>query len=162
MPMMAKASGNYLQSQLAKMEARIDKYVEGIMLDNFGYVAEGSGENIFLVRDGVLYTSPLASAILGGITRDSIMKIAGDLGHEVREMQLPREMLYLADELFFCGTAAEVTPLRSVDQIPVGTGKPGPITRAIQAQYMGIVQGMLPDRYGWLTTVPALTASSSR
>ena len=161
-PMMAKASGNYLQSQLAKMEARLDKYVEGIMLDNFGYVAEGSGENIFLVRDGVLYTSPLASAILGGITRDSVMKIASDLGHEVREMQIPREMLYLADELFFCGTAAEITPLRSVDQIPVGTGKPGPITRAIQQQYMGIAQGTIPDRHGWLTMVPSLTASSSR
>ena len=159
-PMMAKASGNYMQSQLTKMEARLNHYAEGIMLDNFGYVAEGSGENLFLVRDGVLYTSPLSSAILGGITRDTVMKLARDLGHEVREMQMPREMLYLADELFFCGTAAEVTPLRSVDQIPVGSGTRGPVTRAIQEQYLGIAQGRIADRHGWLTMVPAMSASS--
>ncbi|MBI2797346.1 MAG: branched-chain amino acid transaminase [Gemmatimonadetes bacterium] len=159
-PMMAKASGNYMQSQLTKMEARLNHYAEGIMLDNFGYVAEGSGENLFLVRDGVLYTSPLASAILGGITRDTVMTLARDLGHEVREMQMPREMLHLADELFFCGTAAEVTPLRSVDQIPVGSGTRGPVTRAIQEQYLGIAQGRVADRHGWLTMVPALSESS--
>ena len=161
LPMMAKASGNYLQSQLTKMEARQDDYIEGIMLDSFGFVAEGSGENLFLIRDGVVYTSPMSSAILGGITRDAIMRIARDLEFEVREMQMPREMLYIADELFFCGTAAELTPIRSVDQIPVGSGKRGPITKQIQAQFLGIAQGTLPDRHGWLTRVPVLAAASS-
>ena len=161
-PMMAKASGNYQQSQLAKLEAKMNKYAEGIMLDVQGYVAEGSGENLFLVRDGVVYTSPIASAILGGITRNSVMTIARDLGYEVREQVLPREMLYMSDEIFFTGTAVEVTPIRSVDQIPVGAGKPGPMTRAIQEQYMGIVQGRLPDRHGWLTMVPEAATVSSR
>ena len=161
-PMMAKASGNYQQSQLAKLEAKMNKYAEGIMLDVQGYVAEGSGENLFLVRDGVVYTSPIASAILGGITRNSVMTIARDLGYEVREQVLPREMLYMSDEIFFTGTAVEVTPIRSVDQIPVGAGKPGPMTRAIQEQYMGIVQGRLPDRHGWLTMVPEAATLSSR
>lgn len=153
-PMMAKASGNYQQSQLAKLEAKMNKYAEGIMLDVHGYVAEGSGENLFLVRDNVLYTSPIASAILGGITRHSVMTIARDNGIEVREEVIPREMLYMADEVFFTGTAVEVTPIRSVDQIPVGSGKPGPVTRLIQDQYLGIAQGRLPDRHGWLTMVP--------
>jgi branched-chain amino acid aminotransferase len=153
-PMMAKASGNYQQSQLAKLEAKMNKYAEGIMLDVHGYVAEGSGENLFLVRDNVLYTSPIASAILGGITRHSVMTIARDNGIEVREEVIPREMLYMADEVFFTGTAVEVTPIRSVDQIPVGSGKPGPVTRMIQDQYLGIAQGRLPDRHGWLTMVP--------
>ncbi|NUS99096.1 MAG: branched-chain amino acid transaminase, partial [Gemmatimonadaceae bacterium] len=130
-PTLAKAGGNYLNSQLAKAEARQDGYSEGIMLDTFGYVSEGSGENLFIVRDGTLYTSPLASAILNGITRDSVAQIARDLGYTVREQQIPREMLYVADELFFTGTAAEITPIRSVDRIPVGEGKPGPITLAI-------------------------------
>lgn len=155
LPALAKAGGNYLNSQLSKMEARQDGYVEGIMLDSFGYVSEGSGENLFLVRDDVLFTSPLASGILSGITRDSVATIARDLGYEVREQVLPREMLYIADELFFTGTAAEITPIRSVDRITVGEGKPGPITKAIQAEYMGIAQGQLPDRHGWLTLVPA-------
>ncbi|HKV50047.1 MAG TPA: branched-chain amino acid transaminase [Gemmatimonadaceae bacterium] len=153
-PALAKAGGNYLSSQLSKTEARLDKYAEGIMLDSFGYVAEGSGENLFLVRDGVVYTSGLSSAILNGITRDSIMRIAQDLGYEVREQTLPREMLYIADELFFSGTAAELTPIRSVDRIQVGSGKPGPITRAIQEQFMGIATGKIEDRYGWLTPLP--------
>lgn len=152
-PTMAKAGGNYLNSQLSKMEARQDKYLEGIMLDTFGYVAEGSGENLFAVRDGVLYTATLSSGILPGITRDSIMTIAEDLGYEVRELQIPREFLYVADELFFCGTAAEITPIRSVDRIPVGEGKPGPITKAIQREYLGIARGQIPDRHGWLTMV---------
>ena len=153
-PALAKAGGNYLNSQLSKTEARIDKYSEGIMLDSFGYVAEGSGENLFLVRDGVVYTSGLSSGILSGITRDSVMRIAQDLGYEVREQTLPREMLYIADEVFFSGTAAELTPIRSVDRIQVGTGKPGPITRAIQEQFMGIATGRIEDRYGWLTALP--------
>src|SRR5688500_10879618 len=154
-PTLAKAGGNYLNSQLSKMEARQNGYVEGIMLDSFGYVSEGSGENLFVIRDDVIYTSPLASGILSGITRDSVATIARDLGLQVKEQVLPREMLYIADELFFTGTAAEITPIRSVDRITVGEGKPGPVTRAIQAQYMGIAQGERPDRHGWLTMVPA-------
>jgi len=154
-PTMAKAGGNYLNSQLSKMEARLDNYSEGIMLDTFGLVAEGSGENLFLVRDGRLITAPLSAGILNGITRDSVSRIARDMDIEVVEQVMPREMLYIADELFFTGTAAEITPIRSVDRIPVGAGKPGPITLAIQDQYMGIAEGRLPDRYGWLTRVPS-------
>ncbi len=150
-PTMAKAGGNYLNSQLTKMEARLDGFAEGIMLDSSGLISEGSGENLFLVRDGTLYTTPMGSGILTGITRDSILHIAADLGLVVREEALPREMLYLTDELFFCGTAAEITPIRSVDHIPVGDGKPGPITRAIQDEYLGIAKGLRPDRHGWLT-----------
>lgn len=152
-PALAKAGGNYLGSQLAKMEARVNRYAEGIVLDVQGHVGEGSGENIFLVRDGVLYTSPLSAGILQGITRDSVIRIAHDLGIEVREMEIPREMLYIADELFFSGTAAELTPIRSVDRIQVGEGKPGPITRSIQEQFMGIATGRIEDRHGWLTPV---------
>ena len=154
-PTMAKAGGNYLNSQLSKMEARLDGYSEGIMLDSFGYVSEGSGENLFVVRDGRLITAPLGAGILNGITRDSVRLIARDLGYEVVEQVMPREMLYIADELFFTGTAAEITPIRSVDRIPVGTGRPGPITLAIQDQYMGIAEGRIPDRFGWLTHVPS-------
>jgi len=151
---MAKASGNYLNSQLSKMEAKVDEYAEGIMLDSQGFVSEGSGENLFMVRDNVLYTTPYSAGILHGITRDAIMTIANDSGLEVREQVLPREFLYLADELFFCGTAAEVTPIRSVDRISVGEGKPGPITLQLQREYLGIAKGKIPDRHGWLTAVP--------
>lgn len=154
-PTMAKAGGNYLNSQLSKMEARLDDYAEGIMLDYFGHVSEGSGENLFLVRDGRLVTPPVSAGILNGITRDSVARIARDLGYEVVEQVMPREMLYIADELFFTGTAAEITPIRSVDRIPVGNGKRGPITLAIQEQYMGIAEGRLADKYGWRTLVPA-------
>jgi branched-chain amino acid aminotransferase len=153
-PTMAKAAGHYLNSQLAKMEARTDGYVEAITLDSLGFVSEGSGENLFAVRDGVVYTSGAQSGILHGITRDSVTRIARDMGYEVREETLPREMLYVADELFFTGTAAELTPIRSVDRIPVGDGKPGPITRAIQDRYLGIATGRVADPYGWLTPVP--------
>ena len=153
-PTMAKAAGNYLNSQLTKMEARQDGYVEGISLDSFGHVSEGSGENLFLVRDGALYTTPLGAGILNGITRDSVVRIARDLGIEVREQTIPREMLYVADEVFFTGTAAEITPIRSVDRIQVGEGRPGPVTSAIQRDYLGIARGELPDRFGWLTPVP--------
>ena len=153
-PALAKAGGNYLNSQLGKMEARADHYAEGIMLDSFGYVSEGSGENLFLIRDGVLYTSPVASGILNGITRDSVLRLARDRDMEVREQVIPREMLYIADELFFSGTAAELTPIRSVDRIQIGEGRPGPVTLALQEQYLGIAKGALPDRYGWLTMVP--------
>jgi branched-chain amino acid aminotransferase len=152
-PGLAKASGNYLSSQLSKMEARVNKYSEGIMLDSFGHVAEGSGENLFVVKDGVIFTASLGASILKGITRDSVMVIARDLGYEVREESIPRELLYIADEAFFSGTAAELTPIRSVDRIQVGAGKPGAITRAIQTQYMGICKGELEDRFGWLTMV---------
>ncbi|MGQ0767174.1 MAG: branched-chain amino acid transaminase [Gemmatimonadota bacterium] len=157
-PTMAKAGGNYLNSQLSKLEAKQNDYSEGIMLDSFGYVAEGSGENLFLVRDGVLYTSHIGSGILHGVTRDTVVTIARDFGYQVREQQLPREMLYLADEAFFTGTAAEITPIRSIDRLPVGEGKPGPITLAIQAEFMGIAKGLIPDRFGWLTPVPAAAA----
>lgn len=153
-PAMAKAGGNYLNAQLSKGEARQNGYVEGIMLDSMGYVAEGSGENLFAIRDGVIYTAPVASGILNGITRDSIVRIARDFGYEVREMVMPREFLYIADELFFCGTAAELTPIRSVDRIPVGTGRPGPVTLRLQEEYMGLAKGALADRYGWRTPVP--------
>ncbi len=153
-PTMAKAGGNYLNSQLSKLEARQDNYSEGIMLDAFGYVAEGSGENLFLVRDGVVYTSTLGNAILHGITRDTVITIAKDLGLEVREVQLPREMLYLADEVFFSGTAAEITPIKSIDRLPVGDGRPGAVTRTIQDAFMDIARGRVEDRFGWLTPVP--------
>ncbi|MFL5560002.1 MAG: branched-chain amino acid transaminase [Gemmatimonadaceae bacterium] len=158
-PALAKAGGNYLNSQLSKMEARQDSYVEGIMLDSFGYVSEGSGENLFVVRDNILFTSPIASGILNGVTRDSIKQIARELGYEVREQILPREMLYIADELFFTGTAAEITPIRSVDRVTIGAGKPGPITLAVQDRYLGIATGRYPDTYGWLTAVPATVAA---
>lgn len=153
-PTLAKAGGNYLNSQLSKLEARQDGYAEGIMLDSQGYVSEGSGENLFAVRDGILFTTPMSSGILNGITRDSIMQIAAAQGVTVREQVLPREFLYVCDELFFCGTAAELSPIRSVDRIPVGNGQVGPITRAIQKEYLGVAHGTLPDKYGWLTALP--------
>lgn len=158
-PTLAKAGGNYLNSQLSKMEARLDNYAEGIMLDSFGMVSEGSGENLFLVREGRLITSPVSSGILSGITRDSVARIARDQGYEVVEQPIPREMLYIADELFFTGTAAEITPIRSVDRIAVGSGERGPITAAIQSEYMGIAEGRLPDKYGWRTPVPVQVES---
>jgi branched-chain amino acid aminotransferase len=160
-PTLAKAGGNYLSSQLSKSEARIDGYAEGIMLDSFGYVAEGSGENLFLVRDGVVYTPPVAAGILHGITRDSVTRIARDLGLEVREQNLPREMLYIADELFFSGTAAELTPIRSVDRMEIGAATPGPVTLAIQERFMAIAKGRAPDPYGWLTPLPAAVAAGA-
>jgi branched-chain amino acid aminotransferase len=159
-PTMAKAGGNYLSSQLSVVEARQHGYAEGIMLDSFGFVSEGSGENVFLVRDNVVYTTPVSAGILHGITRDTVLTIARDLGHEVREQQVQREMLYASDEVFFTGTAAEITPVRSVDKVAVGNGVPGPVTRAIQSQFMGIAKGQLPDTHGWLTPVPVAAAVS--
>ncbi|HEU4990094.1 MAG: branched-chain amino acid transaminase [Gemmatimonadota bacterium] len=159
-PTMAKAGGNYLNSQLAKMEAKADGYSEGIMLDASGFVSEGSGENLFAVRDGVLYTSPLSAGILPGITRDAIIQLAADLGIPVREELLPREFLYIADELFFCGTAVEVTPIRSVDRMPVGAGKRGPVTERLQRLYLDLVHGREPDAHGWLTHVPAAAGAA--
>lgn len=153
LPSMSKAGGNYLSSQLIVMEAQRHGYVEGIGLDVNGNLSEGSGENLFLVRDGVLYTPPITAAILPGITRDAVMTLARQLGYEVREQNLPREALYLADELFFTGTAAEVSPIRSVDQITIGAGKRGPITTAIQKAFFGLFSGETEDRWGWLEYV---------
>jgi len=154
MPAMAKAGANYMNSQLIKMEAIINGYVEGIALDVNGYVSEGSGENLFLVRNGALLTAPLGNSVLPGITRDSVIRIARDLGIPVLEQMIPREMLYISDEVFFTGTAAEITPIRSVDKIQVGIGKMGPVTRAIHKELFGILEGRVEDRYGWLTPVP--------
>ena len=150
---LAKIGGQYVNSQNIVMEARDNGFSEGIALDVYGYVSEGSGENIFVVHQGVIYTPPFSNSILGGITRSSAMTIAGELGYTVREMTIPREMLYMADEIFFTGTAAEITPVRSVDRMPVGAGKRGPVTAAIQAQFFGIVEGELPDKHSWLTPV---------
>jgi branched-chain amino acid aminotransferase len=122
-------------------------------LDANGYVSEGSGENIFLVRQGKLWTPPTGNSVLPGITRSSVLQLAGELGIEIVEQMIPREMLYIADEIFFTGTAAEVTPIRSVDKIRVGEGKIGPVTRRIKDEFFGIVEGKLPDRYHWFTPV---------
>jgi branched-chain amino acid aminotransferase len=162
LPTMAKAGGNYLSSQLSLLEARANGYAEGIMLDSFGRVSEGSGENIFLIRDDVIYTPPVSAAILSGVTRASVLQIANDLGYETREEDIPREMLYIADELFFSGTAAEITPIRSVDRIPVGIGRRGAVTRAIQERYLGIARGTIVDEHGWLQPVPEPAAAATR
>jgi branched-chain amino acid aminotransferase len=154
-PFMAKTGANYMNSQLIKLEAVTDGYEEGIALDAFGYVAEGSGENIFLVRDGVLYTPTIANAILPGITRDSVITLAGDLGLAVREEQIPREMLYISDEVFFTGTAAEITPITTIDRIPVGNGKVGTITQRLQEAFFAIVEGRTGDSHGWLFPIDA-------
>jgi branched-chain amino acid aminotransferase len=151
---MAKSGANYMNSQLIKMEAIINGYAEGIALDVNGYVSEGSGENLFVVRNGVLQTAPLGNSVLPGITRDSVLQIARDLDIPIVEQQLPRESLYIADEVFFTGTAAEVTPIRSVDKISVGKGVVGPITKSIQQEFYGIVRGEKADKYNWLTPVP--------
>jgi branched-chain amino acid aminotransferase len=154
LPAMAKAGANYMNSQLIKMEAIINGYAEGIALDANGYVSEGSGENVFIVRNGVLQTAPLGNSVLPGITRDSVVQIARDLGIPLVEQMIPREMLYISDEAFFTGTAAEVTPIRSVDKISVGKGVTGPITKAIQKEFYAIVHGEKADRHQWLTPVP--------
>ncbi|HEV2177742.1 MAG TPA: branched-chain amino acid transaminase [Terriglobia bacterium] len=151
LPAMAKSAANYMNSQLIKMEAITNGYAEGIALDASGFISEGSGANVFVVRDGKLHTPPLTSAVLPGITRDTVMTLARDFGYEVVEEVLSREMLYIADEVFFCGTAAEVTPIRSVDRIAVGKGEPGPVTRRLQERYLAVVSGRAEDKYGWLT-----------
>lgn len=152
-PSLAKATANYANSGLIKMEAMEDGYSEGIALDTFGYLSEGSGQNLFLVRGGVIYTPPINEAILPGITRESVMILARDLGLEVREAALQRESLYIADEVFLVGTAVEVTPVRSVDKIVVGSGKPGPVARQLQQAYFAVVRGEVADTRGWLTYV---------
>src|SRR5262245_49657521 len=151
LPAMAKSGANYMNSQLIKMEAIINGYVEGIALDINGYVSEGSGENLFVVRNGNLITAPLGNSVLPGITRDSVIQLAKDLGISVIEQMIPREMLYIADEVFFTGTAAEITPIRSVDKIVVKDGKMGPITRALFQEFFAVVEGKTNDRHGWLT-----------
>ncbi|MCS7314713.1 MAG: branched-chain amino acid transaminase [Bryobacterales bacterium] len=162
LPTMAKAGANYMNSQLIKMEAVANGYDEGIALDAAGFVSEGSGENIFLVRDGRILTPPLGASVLPGITRDTVMRLAGELGIPVVETLIPREMLYIADELFFTGTAAEITPIRSVDRIPVGAGRRGPITEKLQKEFFAIVEGTKPDAHGWLTPVTAMEAVENR
>ncbi len=155
LPALAKGTANYANSGLIKMQASLDGYAEGIALDESGLLSEGSGQNLFLVRDNVIYTPSLGSSVLQGITRESVLMIAKDLGFEVRETSIPREFLYLSDEAFFCGTAVEITPIRSIDKITVGNGKRGPITEALQQRFFGILRGELPDSHGWLTAVGA-------
>jgi len=150
-PAMSKTSGNYANAALIRMEAESNGYSEGIALDTFGYVSEGSGENVFVVRNGEIYTPPLSASILPGITREMIIQVAADLGYRMREENVPREMLYIADELFFAGTAVEITPVRSVDKITVGNGRRGPITEAIQRRFLSVINGDSPDTHGWLT-----------
>ena len=153
LPAMAKATANYANSALIKMEALADGYSEGLALDVFGNVSEGSGQNVFIVRDGAICTPPLSASILGGITRDSIIALAGEIGYQVTEMNLPREALYIADEVFCVGTAAEVTPIRSIDKIKIGSGRRGPVTEALQRAFFQVINGEVPDRHGWLTYV---------
>jgi branched-chain amino acid aminotransferase len=156
LPTLAKAGGNYLNSQLIRMEADINGYSEGIALDVYGNVSEGSGENVFLVRNGVLFTSPLASSVLSGITRDSVLTLARHFGIPVVEQAMPRELLYIADEAFFTGTAAEVTSIRSVDRITIADGSVGPITRQLSEEFLGIAHGLRADRFNWLTPVKVI------
>jgi branched-chain amino acid aminotransferase len=142
-----------MNSQLIKMEALLNGYAEGIALDTQGFVCEGSGENLFAVRNGNLYTAPMGNSVLPGITRDSVIRLAKDHCIPVIEQVIPREMLYIADELFFTGTAAEITPIRSVDKITVAKGAVGPITRTLQKDFFGILEGKAEDKYHWLTPV---------
>ncbi|KZX11779.1 branched-chain amino acid transaminase [Methanobrevibacter curvatus] len=153
LPSLAKAGANYMNAQLAKLEAVENGYNECIMLDTQGFIGEGSGENLFMIKDETIYTPPLSSSILKGLTRDAIIKIAKNLNYEVVEDKIPRESIYIADELFFTGTAAEVTPIRSVDKIQVGSGTRGPITEKIQNEFFKIVEGKSKDKYGWLSPV---------
>lgn len=162
LPAMSKAAANYMNSQLIRMEAAFNGYAEGIALDSAGHVSEGSGMNLFLVLDGTLYTPPLATSILPGITRDAIVKIAQDLDIPFKEAVIPREMLYIADEVFFVGTAVEVTPIRSVDKIQIGKGMAGPITRRLQEEFFAITSGNKADRHNWLSPVNAPVAAASR
>ena len=150
---MAKIGGQYINSQLISMEAHDNGFTEGLALDYSGYVSEGAGENVFIMLDGVVYTPGHGSSILMGITRDCALTLLQEMGYEIRFQQIPREMLYIADEIFFTGTAAEITPVRSVDRIQVGEGKRGPITTAVQEAFFAITSGEQPDRHGWLTYV---------
>ena len=153
MPTLAKAGANYMNSQLIKMEAIVNGYVEGIALDAAGYVREGSGENLFIVRNGKLENPPLGNSVLPGITRDCVITLAKEMGLEVIEKMVPREALYIADEVFFTGSAAEITPIRSVDKVKVGGGSRGPITEQLQKRFFGVLSGESEDKYNWLTFV---------
>lgn len=160
-PAMAKSGANYMNSQLIKMEAIVNGYSEGIALDVQGHVSEGSGENIFIVRsDNLIHTPPLHSSVLPGITRDCVIEICKDMGFTVVERAVPRELLYVAEEVFFTGTAAEITPIRSIDRIKIGAGRRGPVTEKIQKAFFDITTGVAEDKYGWLTRVPTSSAAS--
>jgi len=161
-PAMAKSVANYANAQLIKMEAMAEGYGEGIALDTSGNVSEASGANIFIVRDGIILTPPIGNSVLAGITRDSVITLARELGFDVREQTIPREMLYIADEVFFCGTAVEVTPIRSVDRVQVGRGRRGPITQALQERFYQVVTGEAEDKWGWLQYVNAPAAATTR
>lgn len=160
LPAMAKGTANYANSGLIKMQASLDGYAEGLALDERGLISEGSGQNLFLVRDKVIFTPSLDSSVLQGITRESVITMAHDLGLEVREMSIPREFLYMVDEAFFCGTAVEITPIRSIDKIKVGPGARGPVTEALQKRFFGILRGDVPDTHGWLTPVAAAAVAT--
>jgi branched-chain amino acid aminotransferase len=162
LPAMAKSAANYMNSQLIRMEAIVNGYVEGLALDVQGNVSEGSGENIFVVQNGALVTPPLCNSVLPGITRDTVITIARDLEIPIREMVIPREMLYIADEVFFVGTATEVTPIRSIDKIKIGSGERGPLTRRIQDEFFALTSGRKPDRHAWLTPVNVPVTAGAR
>lgn len=162
LPAMSKSAANYMNSQLIRMEAIVNGYAEGIGLDAQGYASEGSGENLFLVKNGTIITPPLSGSILPGITRRTVIQLAADLKIPLVEELIPREMLYLVDEMFFCGTAAEITPIRSVDRIPVGKGERGPITARLQEEFFGITGGKIADRHGWLTPVGVPAGATAR
>jgi branched-chain amino acid aminotransferase len=155
LPAMAKSAANYMNAQLIRMEAEANGYAEGIALDSRGFLSEGSGENLFVVHGEKILTPPLSASILPGITRDTVLTLCQDLGLKVEEQDIPREMLYLADEVFMVGTAAEITPLRTIDRIPVGDGKRGPITEKLQKEFFAIVEGRKEDTHGWMTPVVA-------
>jgi branched-chain amino acid aminotransferase len=152
-PALAKTGANYMNSQLIKMEAKLDGYSEGIALNIRGHISEGSGENIFLVMNGCIYTPPLSSSVLPGITRDSVMTLSREAGYKIIEETLPRELLYIADEVFLTGSAAEITPIRSIDKILIGSGKRGPVTKRLQEDFFGIIRAEKDDKFGWLTYV---------
>lgn len=157
---MGKIGGQYVNNQFASMEARDNGFAEAIMLDHQGYVSEGGGENLFVVKNGKILTPPTASSILAGITRDTVLTLAADLGFEVSFTTICREMLYLADEIFMTGTAAEITPVRSVDRSPIGSGRRGPVTQRLQDEFFAVVSGETDDRHGWLTPVPKSPVSA--
>jgi len=162
LPAMAKSAANYMNAQLIKMEAIINGYVEGIALDRSGLVSEGSGENLFIVRQGKVITPPLSNSVLPGITRDSVFTLAEDLGIPVLEQAIPREMLYIADEVFLVGTATEITPVCSIDRIKIAGGEPGPITKKLQKEFFALLKGQKPDRHHWLTLVKQPVTAASR
>jgi len=162
LPAMSKSAANYMNSQLIRMEAMVNGYVEGIALDANGYVSEGSGENLFVVQDGAVITPPLAASVLPGITRRTVLTLCDDLKIPVAEQMIPREMLYIADEVFFSGTAAEITPLRSIDRISIGGGSRGPVTNKLQNEFYALTSGAKPDRHNWLTPVGVPVGTATR